>query len=436
MKCSVIGSGYVGLVTAACLAETGQSVSCVDIDASKIEMLNAGQIPFFERRLDELVAKNHQAGRLTFDTDVQGAIAASDVIFVAVGTPARPDGSADTDAVENVVSEISKHAARRTVLVLKSTVPVGTNERVRAMVRDSTHPIHVVSNPEFLKQGDAVRDFLFPERILVGCDADDTFARQAMEEIYNPVSLSGSRILWMNPSSAELSKYVANTMLAMRISFMNEVANLCESVGADIHDVRQAVGSDSRIGSRYLHAGPGYGGSCFPKDVKALMNIANQHGVNMRLPSATDSANQHQKQILAQKISTHFGDDLTQKAIAVWGLAFKPETDDMRESAAIPLIDALLHAGARVIAHDPRAGDVARARWGEAITIVEDPYEAVAGADALVLVTEWREYQHPDFERLKKALKHLYLLDGRNIWTRYAPSQKGFSYEGIGTQPR
>jgi UDPglucose 6-dehydrogenase len=432
MKVCMVGTGYVGLVSGAGFAETGTDVVCADLDEGKIARLRKGEIPIFEPGLDTLVARNAATGRLTFSTDVPAAIASADLIFVAVGTPMAPDGAADLSAVDRVAETVRAHASRECVLVLKSTVPVGTNARVTKIVSGSKFPIHVVSNPEFLKEGDAVTDFLRPDRIVIGVPAGDPFARDRMARLYHPLCLDMDRIVWMDPPSAELTKYVANTMLAMRISFMNEISQLCDVVGADVHHVRHGVGSDVRIGSKFLYAGPGYGGSCFPKDVSALVHTARSHGISLQLATATDEVNKKQKGVLFEKLSRHFDGSLKGRRVGVWGIAFKPRTDDLRESPALSLIDALLAAGATVLAHDPEAAANARAIYGDKITLTDDPYDVAANADALVLVTEWRPYQNPDFERLKRSMARPLLIDGRNIWSGYGLRKQGFTYEGIG----
>ena len=435
MKVCVIGSGYVGLVTGTGLAETGNDVVCADLDESKIARLQRGEVPIFEPGLEPMVQRNLESETLRFTTDVAGAVAESEIIFVAVGTPQRSDGAANLLAVDAVAETVAKSARQECVLVMKSTVPVGTNARVRKIIKGLTNkPIHVVSNPEFLKEGDAVSDFMRPDRIVVGCDPDDEFAHEAMRRLYHPLSLSHERIVWMEPASAELTKYVANTVLAMRISFMNEIAGLCEKVGADVNDVRVGVGLDSRIGPKFLYAGPGYGGSCFPKDVQALVHVAREFGVPLELAVTTDQVNQRQKGVLLRKLKQHFDGDLRSKRIAVWGIAFKPRTDDIRESPAITLIDNLLAEGADVSAHDPEAREQARAHFGKKIEIVEHQYDAVKGADALVLVTEWRQYQNPDFKRVAATMRTPILLDGRNIWSTYDLRKLGFTYMGIGVR--
>ena len=438
MKVCVIGAGYVGLVTGTGFAETGNNVVCADLDANKIAALNRGQTPIFEPGLEPMLKRNIEDGRLTFTTSVEEAIGNAEVIFCAVGTPPRADGAANLSAVDSVAETVAKVAKRECVLVMKSTVPVGTNERVRRIVKsarkEGEKPIHVVSNPEFLKEGDAVSDFMRPDRIVVGCQEDDDFSRDVMRRLYHPLSLNQDCLVFMAPASAELTKYVANTMLAMRISFMNEIAMLCEKVGADVNDVLVGVGSDTRIGPKFLYAGPGYGGSCFPKDVSALVHVARENSVPLELATSTDNVNQRQKGVLLRKLKQQFDGDLRNKKIAIWGIAFKPRTDDIREAPSLTLIDGLLAEGAKVSAHDPEARAAARARFGDSILVVDQQYEAVRDADALVLVTEWREYQNPDFERIKQLMKVPFLLDGRNIWDTYGLRKQGFTYTGIGVQ--
>jgi len=434
MKVCVIGAGYVGLVTGTGLAETGNDVICADLAADKIERLKRGEIPIYEPDLEPMVHRNIESGTLKFTTDVAEAVNDAEVIFVAVGTPQRSDGAANLSMVDAVAEQVAKTVTRECVLVLKSTVPVGANARMKRIVQNAVKPIHVVSNPEFLKEGDAVNDFMRPDRVVIGLDPDDEFAREVMRRLYHPLLLQNERIVWMEPPSAELTKYVANTMLAMRISFMNEIAALCEKVGADVNDVRTGVGSDSRIGSKFLYAGPGYGGSCFPKDVLALIHVAQEHGVPLELGVATDHVNQRQKGVLLRKLKQQFEGDLRGKKVAIWGIAFKPRTDDVRESPALTLIESLLAEGATVAAHDPEAAGHAKKLFGDKITLVEQPYDAVQGADALVLVTEWRQYQNPDFARIKKAMRTLVVLDGRNIWSTYGLRKQGFSYAGIGVK--
>ena len=436
MRICMVGAGYVGLVSGAGFAEIGNDVVCADIDASKIESLERGVMPIFEPGLDSLVERNVAQGRLSFSTDVDKSITNAELIFIAVGTPMRTDGAANLRAVDAVAETVARAASRQCVVVCKSTVPVGTNARVRQLIdaAETPHPIHVVSNPEFLKEGAAVGDFLRPDRIVVGIAPDDAHARDVMRRLYHPLCLDKDRMVWMDPASAELTKYVANTMLAMRISFMNEVAGLCEKVGADVHAVRHGVGSDARIGPKFLYAGPGYGGSCFPKDVKALVHTGRDHGLELDLAVATDKVNQRQKGILFRKLKAHFDANVRNKRVAIWGLSFKPRTDDMREGPALVLIDALLADGASVVAHDPEAADNAKERYGDAIELVNNAYAAVEGADALVLVTEWRQYQSPDFARIKELMRNPLLIDGRNIWSTYRTPELGFTYEGIGVR--
>ena len=436
MRICMVGTGYVGLVSGAGFAETGNDVVCADVDSAKITRLRGGEIPIFEPGLEELVARNTKAGRLSFSDDVATSIANAQVVFICVGTPPRSDGGADLSAVDKVAEVVAASVKSEMVLVMKSTVPVGTNARVRRIVESAKHPVHVVSNPEFLKEGDAVTDFLRPDRVVVGCDPEDAFARDVMARLYHPLSLDKDRLIFMSPPSAELTKYVANSMLAMRISFVNEISALCEKVGADVHEVRYGVGSDSRIGSKFLYSGPGYGGSCFPKDVQALVHTARDHGVELDLAGATHRVNERQKGVLARKLKQHMDGHLRGATVAVWGLAFKPRTDDIRESPALTLIDALLSDGAKVVAHDPEGMANARALYGDKITLVDDAYDAVKGADALVLVTEWRQYQSPDFDRIKASMKRPLVLDGRNIWSTYGLHRQGFTYEGIGVQRR
>jgi UDPglucose 6-dehydrogenase len=432
MKLTMVGSGYVGLVSGACFAETGTEVTCLDIDAAKVARLNDGHVPIFEPGLEDLITRNRAAGRLRFTSDIAEAIGSADVVFVAVGTPSRADGGADLSQVDSVAQAVARYAQRELVLVNKSTVPVGTNKRVRQLVAEAKFPVHVVSNPEFLKEGDAISDFMRPDRVVVGCDDDDAFARDLMQRLYHPVTLNRERIVWMDPVSAELTKYVANTMLAMRISFMNEVAALCESVGASVHSVRHGVGSDARIGAKFLYAGPGYGGSCFPKDVKALVHTAREMGLELELASTTDRVNQRQKSTLVRKLRFALRGEVRGRRVGIWGLAFKPRTDDVRDSPALTLIDSLLADGATVVAHDPEAMDSVRKLYGDRVELVENAYDACVNVDALVLATEWREYQNPDFSRMRTLMRCHALVDGRNIWTSYNLKSLGFQYQGIG----
>ncbi|HEY8062862.1 MAG TPA: UDP-glucose/GDP-mannose dehydrogenase family protein [Gemmatimonadales bacterium] len=430
MRVTMIGSGYVGLVAGACLAETGNDVVCADRDAAKVESLQGGGLPIYEPGLAPLVARNAAAGRLSFTTDLGAAIEQGDVVFIAVGTPPGEDGSADLKHVLDVAATIGRHLDRFKVVVTKSTVPVGTAERVRAAVRAVTGAdFAVASNPEFLKEGAAIDDFMKPDRVVLG--VDDPRAEDLLRELYSPFVRSGSPILFMDIPSAEVTKYAANAMLATRISFMNQIADLCERVGADVFAVRKGIASDSRIGPAFLFPGPGYGGSCFPKDVKALMHTARSVGMVPDLFDAVEFINERQKEVMFGKLRRLVG-DLAGKTIAVWGLAFKAGTDDMRESPAVVLIDALLAAGAKVAAHDPEAMEVARGIWGDRVRYAEDPYIALGGADALCVVTEWLLYRTPDFTRVKALLRDPVVIDGRNLYEPARMARLGFRYAGIG----
>ncbi len=430
MRITVIGTGYVGLVAGACLAETGSEVICADVDAKKIDGLKKNVLPIYEPGLDALVERNQAQGRLTFTTDAPAAVQSADVIFIAVGTPPDEDGSADLRYVIAVAETIGQHMARETVVVTKSTVPVGTADKVRAAVAEKAKfPFHVVSNPEFLKEGAAVDDFLKPDRVVLGVDSD--FARTVMAELYAPFVRTGKPVIFMDIASAEMTKYAANAMLATRISFMNEIANLCEKVGANVDLVRRGIGSDSRIGSSFLFPGPGYGGSCFPKDVQALLRTSEEMRAPMLVLRAVEDANDRQKTRLFEKLRDALG-DVKGKRIAVWGLAFKAQTDDMRESPSLTLIDALLKAGASVTAHDPAAMHEAERRLGSRIQYGKTNYDTLDGADALVVVTDWNEYRFPDFAKIKAALKQPVLIDGRNLYDPAKMSQLGFTYRSIG----
>src|SRR5450432_929533 len=432
MRITVVGTGYVGLVVGACLAETGNDVHCADLDVAKIEGLKRNVLPIYEPGLDELVERNQSQGRLRFTTDVPGAIGGAEVVFIAVGTPPDEDGSADLRHVLAVAELVGKHMTREVVVVTKSTVPVGTADKVEvAVAKHAKFPFHLCSNPEFLKEGAAVDDFLKPDRVVLGVANDH--ARSVMAELYAPFVRTGKPIIFMDIPSAEMTKYAANAMLATRISFMNEVANLCEKVGADVDSVRKAMGSDERIGQKFLFPGCGYGGSCFPKDVKALIATARNNGLDFTLLSAVDAVNDRQKRVLAQKAKAHFGTgNLRGKKFGVWGLAFKPKTDDLRQAPSIALIEELLAEGATVVAHDPVANDHAQKLLGGRVSLVSNPYAAVEGADALFLVTEWNEFRQPDFGRMKSAMREPVLIDGRNIWNPRRVRDLGFTYYGIG----
>ena len=431
MRIAVIGSGYVGLVTGACLAETGNDVACVDIDARKIARLQANDIPIYEPGLEEMVRRNQSEGRLRFTTDVGAAVERSRVVFIAVGTPPGEDGSADLQHVLAVAKTIGQHMNSPKIVVTKSTVPVGTAERVRAAVKAETSTaFSVCSNPEFLKEGAAIDDFMKPDRIVVGVDTDD--AREVMGEVYGAFVRTGNPVLFMDIPSAEVTKYAANAMLATRISFMNQIAMFCERVGADVNHVRKGIGTDRRIGSAFLFPGPGYGGSCFPKDVKALIRTGADVGMPFEILDAVERVNERQKQVLFEKLRVAFGGELRGKTIAVWGLAFKAETDDMRDSPAITLIESLLAAGAKVQAHDPKAMETARHYLGDRVIYAADPYSASNGADGLAIVTEWLLYRNPDFERLLGLLRRPLVVDGRNLYDPVRMSTLGFEYHGIG----
>lgn len=435
MKVAVIGTGYVGLVVGACLAETGNDVICADVSEEKISQLRAGTIPIYEPGLKSLVLRNLEQRRLRFTTDVGLAVEASDVVFIAVGTPPDEDGSADLQQVLEVASTIGDHMNGPKVVITKSTVPVGTAERVRSAIAERTRErFHVCSNPEFLKEGAAVDDFMKPDRVVVGVDSPE--AAEVVGELYAPFVRTGNPLLFMDIPSAEMTKYAANAMLATRISFMNQIAELCEEVGADVMLVRKGIGSDSRIGPAFLFPGPGYGGSCFPKDVKALVRAGEDHGVSLGVLQAVEAANARQKRRLFEKLRAALDGDMRGRTIAVWGLAFKAETDDMRESPAVDLIEALLEAGAAVRAHDPQATASARALFGERIDYAEHAYDCLAGADALVIVTEWLEFRNPDFGRIKAALRQPLIVDGRNLYDPAKMAALGFTYLGIGRGAR
>jgi UDPglucose 6-dehydrogenase len=426
----VVGTGYVGLVVGTCLAENGNSVVCVDSDAAKVAALRRGEIPIYEPGLEEMVPRNVAEERLRFDTDLDAAVRESEILFIAVGTPQGEDGSADLRHVLGVAEAIGRAMNGPKLIVIKSTVPVGTAGRVRQPVAAvSGHAFSVVSNPEFLKEGAAVDDFLKPDRVVVG--VENAQAEALMRELYEPFIRTGNPVLVMDPASAELTKYAANAMLATRISFMNEIANLCDRVGADVRQVRLGMGSDSRIGSSFLFPGVGYGGSCFPKDVKALLRMGEAAGSPMRVAGAVDAANDAQKAILVPRIEAHLG-GLDGKLVAVWGLAFKPRTDDIREAPALALIAELLRRGASVRAYDPKAGAAARSVLGDQVRICQRSYEAVEGADALVVVTEWAEFREPDFPRIKALMRRPAVFDGRNIYNPQLLREMGFHYEGIG----
>ena len=431
MKVAVVGTGYVGLVVGACLAETGNDVWCADLDAAKIAGLKRNALPIYEPGLEPLVSRNQREGRLQFTTDVGDAVQRAEVVFIAVGTPPDEDGSADLTHVLAVARTIGEHMATPKVVITKSTVPVGTAEKVRAEIaRHTKTPFHVCSNPEFLKEGAAVEDFMKPDRVVVGIDSGE--AAHILEELYAPFVRTGNPLIFMDIPSAEMTKYAANAMLATRISFMNQIARLCEVVGADVSLVRKGIGTDRRIGPAFLFPGPGYGGSCFPKDVQALIRTGAERGVTLDILVAVEAANARQKRVLFDKLERHMKGGLKKRAVAVWGLAFKAETDDVRESPALVLVEALLAAGASVRVHDPEAMPTARRVLGDRVTYAEHAYDALAGADALAIVTEWLEYRNPDFTRMKQLLARPLIVDGRNLYEPDKLARLGFTYDSIG----
>jgi UDPglucose 6-dehydrogenase len=431
VKVAAIGTGYVGLVLGACLAETGNDVICADVDAKKIADLRENHLPIYEPGLEPLVIRNQREGRLNFTTNVGEAIERSDIVFIAVGTPPDEDGSADLQHVLGVAGEIGRHMNAPKTVITKSTVPVGTAERVRdEIARHTSTPFHICSNPEFLKEGAAVEDFMKPDRVVAGVDSDD--AARVLEELYAPFVRTGNPLIFMDIPSAEMTKYAANAMLATRISFMNQIAALCEVVGADVTLVRKGIGTDRRIGPAFLFPGPGYGGSCFPKDVQALIRVGSQRGVPLDILEAVEAGNARQKRLLFEKLRRHFGDGLRGAVIALWGLAFKAETDDVRESPALVIVDALLEAGARVQVHDPAAIETARRHLGTRVTYAAHAYDALEGADALTIVTEWLEYRTPDFPRIKRLLRRSLIVDGRNLYDPDRMAALGFTYDSVG----
>ncbi len=431
MKVAVVGTGYVGLVVGACLAETGNDVLCADLDEAKIAGLKRNALPIYEPGLEPLVSRNQREGRLQFTTAVGDAVRGAQVVFIAVGTPPDEDGSADLTHVLDVARTIGKHMDTPKVVITKSTVPVGTAEKVRAEIaRHTTTPFHVCSNPEFLKEGAAVEDFMKPDRVVVGIDSGE--AAHILEELYAPFVRTGNPLIFMDIPSAEMTKYAANAMLATRISFMNQIARLCEVVGADVSLVRKGIGTDRRIGPAFLFPGPGYGGSCFPKDVQALIRTGEEQGVALDILVAVEAANARQKRVLFEKLERHLKGGLKKRTVAVWGLAFKAETDDVRESPALVLVESLLDAGATVRVHDPEAMPTARRTLGDRVTYAEHAYDALAGADALAIVTEWLEYRNPDFTRMKQLLARPLIVDGRNLYDPDKLARLGFTYDTIG----
>ena len=436
MKIAIVGTGYVGLVSGACFAEMGADVTCIDVDKCKIEQLRSGQIPIYEPGLEELVARNVADGRLHFSTELGECLDQVEIVFSAVGTPPDEDGSADLRYVLEVAREFGRKINRYTLLVTKSTVPVGTAQKVRQAVAEELAArgvqveFDVASNPEFLKEGDAIDDFMKPDRVVVGVESER--ARQLMERLYKPFMMNNYRMIFTDVASAEMIKYAANSMLATRISFMNDIANLCEIVGADVNMVRKGIGADARIGSKFLYAGCGYGGSCFPKDVKALIRTAEQKGYRMRVLEAVEAVNERQKGILYEKFEREFEGEVEGRCVAMWGLSFKPETDDMREAPSLVLIERLLSAGCRVRVFDPIAMDEARRRLGDRVEYCASKYEALEGADALMIVTEWKQFRLPNWTRVAEAMKGGVVIDGRNIYERHEVEAAGLKYLRIG----
>jgi UDPglucose 6-dehydrogenase len=440
MKISIVGTGYVGLVTGTCFAETGVTVTCVDIDQSKIDKLNHGQVPIYEPGLDDLIRRNVEKERLFFTTRIEESLVEANVAFIAVGTPPDEDGSADLRYVLGVARDIGRYMNHYMVVVTKSTVPIGTALKVRSAVREELEKrgvdieFDVASNPEFLKEGSAIADFMKPDRIVCGVDSE--MAEKTLARLYKPFVLNGHPLLFMDIPSAEMTKYAANSMLATRISFMNDISNLCDIVGADVDMVRKGIGSDTRIGPKFIYPGVGYGGSCFPKDVKALIKTALEHGYNMRVLQSVEEVNDDQKKVMFSKVSRYFDGKLAGKTIALWGLAFKPNTDDMREAPSLVFIDQMLAAGARVVAYDPVAIEETKRKIGDKISYVNDQYEALIDADALVLLTEWNEFRVPKYKIMAKLMKNHVVFDGRNIYDSAEMKEVGFQYIGMGRQVR
>lgn len=438
MKITIVGTGYVGLVTGTCFSEVGINVTCIDIDQKKIEGLKNGVMPIYEPGLEPMVKSNLEKGRLHFSTSLKDNLKDSEAVFIAVGTPPGEDGSADLKYVLAVAREVGQHMEDYMVVVTKSTVPVGTAKKVKAAVqeeldnRGANIDFDVASNPEFLKEGAAIQDFLKPDRIVVGVESEK--ARKIMEKLYKPFLLNGHPTIFMDVPSAEMTKYAANSMLATKISFMNDVANLCEIMGADVNMVRKGIGSDSRIGTKFIYPGVGYGGSCFPKDVKALIKTADENGYKMRVLTAVEEVNEAQKSVMVAKVKKHFGEYLSGMTFGIWGLSFKPKTDDMREAPSIVIINQLMEAGAKVKAFDPVAMEEAHRDLGDSITYAKDEYDAIVDTDALLLVTEWPEFRIPNFNVVSKLLKNKVIFDGRNIYDREELRSLGYTYYGIGLQ--
>lgn len=436
MNIAIVGTGYVGLVSGTCFAEMGVNVTCVDVNEEKINSLKNGQVPIYEPGLDEMVLRNHREGRLNFTTDLTSCLDNVDIVFSAVGTPPDEDGSADLQYVLAVAREFGQNIKKYTVLVTKSTVPVGTAKKVKAVIREELEkrgvdiPFDVASNPEFLKEGAAIKDFMSPDRVVVGVESEK--AKELMSKLYRPFMLNNFRVIFTDIPSAEMIKYAANSMLATRISFMNDIANLCELVGADVNMVRKGIGADVRIGSKFLYPGCGYGGSCFPKDVKALIKTAEKNGYNMSVLKAVEQVNENQKHVLFNKLSKYYGGNLKGKTIAMWGLAFKPETDDMREATSLVTINLLLEAGCTVRVYDPVAMNECRRRIGDKVFYAKDMYDAVLDADALLMLTEWKQFRLPSWGVVSKSMKNPLIIDGRNIYDAEELKQNGFEYYCIG----
>ena len=436
MNIAIVGTGYVGLVSGTCFAEMGVNVTCVDVNEEKINSLKNGQVPIYEPGLDEMVLRNHREGRLNFTTDLTSCLDNVEIVFSAVGTPPDEDGSADLQYVLEVAREFGQNIKKYTVLVTKSTVPVGTAKKVKAVIREELEkrgvdvPFDVASNPEFLKEGAAIKDFMSPDRVVVGVESEK--AKELMSKLYRPFLLNNFRVIFTDIPSAEMIKYAANSMLATRISFMNDIANLCELVGADVNMVRKGIGSDARIGSKFLYPGCGYGGSCFPKDVKALIKTAEKNGYNMSVLKAVEQVNENQKHVLFNKLSKYYGGNLKGKTIAMWGLAFKPETDDMREATSLVTINLLLEAGCIVRVYDPVAMNECRRRIGDKVLYAKDMYDAVLDADALLMLTEWKQFRLPSWGVVSKSMKKPLIIDGRNIYDAEELKQNGFEYYCIG----
>lgn len=436
MNIAIVGTGYVGLVSGTCFAEMGVNVTCVDVNEEKINSLKNGQVPIYEPGLDEMVLRNYREGRLNFTTDLTSCLDNVEIVFSAVGTPPDEDGSADLQYVLEVAREFGQNIKKYTVLVTKSTVPVGTAKKVKAVIREELEkrgvdvPFDVASNPEFLKEGAAIKDFMSPDRVVVGVESEK--AKELMSKLYRPFLLNNFRVIFTDIPSAEMIKYAANSMLATRISFMNDIANLCELVGADVNMVRKGIGSDARIGSKFLYPGCGYGGSCFPKDVKALIKTAEKNGYNMSVLKAVEQVNENQKHVLFNKLSKYYGGDLKGKTIAMWGLAFKPETDDMREATSLVTISLLLEAGCTVRVYDPVAMNECRRRIGDKVLYAKDMYDAVLDADALLMLTEWKQFRLPSWGVVSKSMEKPLIIDGRNIYDAEELKQNGFEYYCIG----